>query len=168
MEGVRPVLFAFALVTTLAPGRKPNGRQAECEGVFLVMPVLARAPALTPGRKTQRGVAVGGRASFVLLVFAPTCAPMRRRNSLEGRRQIARYFALLVSELAPPHAWAHAKRKESGRSRGRVWDYSPVSRPPHLCQEGAPERRQAAGVRICFLLLAFVAAPTPTPGAETK
>ena len=146
--------------------RKPNGRQAKCEGVFLVTPVLVHTPTLMPGRKTQQGVVVGERASFALLVFAPTCAPMRRRSNMEGKRKMARYFALLVSDLALPHACTHAKRKASGRSKGNVRLYSSLPRPPHLCQGGAPKRRQAAGVRICFIVLAFVAAPAPTPGRK--
>ena len=120
MGGVRPVLFAFPPVTTPAPGRKPNGGQAKCEGVFLVTPVLVHTPDLMPGRKTQQGVVVGERASFVLLVFAPACAPTRRRNNMEGVRQMARYVALLVSELAPLHACTHAKREASGRSQENV------------------------------------------------
>ena len=96
------------------------------------MPVSARAPALMPGRKTQKGVVVGERASFVLLVFAPTCAPTRGRNNVGGKRKSARYFALLVSELAPPHACTHAKRKVIGSSKGNVWYYSSLPRPQHL------------------------------------
>ena len=168
MEGVCPALFAFPPAATIAPGRKPNGRQAKCEGVFPVTPVLVHALALMPGRKTQQGVVVGERASFVLLVFAPTCAPMRRRNNVGGKRKSARYFALLVSELAPPHACTHAKRKVIGSSKGNVWYYSSLPRPQHLCQGVAPKRRQAAGARICFIVLVFVAAPAPTPGRKSS